>query len=43
MTHEVFANADERGGPECDHSLPDATDIPGDLSATDSDADPLED
>jgi hypothetical protein len=42
MTHEI-REGDEQGGPQHDHSLPDADSIPGNLSAVDSDADPLED
>jgi hypothetical protein len=42
VTHEHHANDEHPDGPEHDHTLPDADDIPGDLSAAGSDADPLE-
>jgi len=38
MTHEHHADpTSEDGGPERDYTLPDATSIPGDLSAQESD------
>lgn len=42
MTHEI-KHGDEVGGPEHDHSLPDADSIPGNLSPEDSDGPPMED
>lgn len=41
MTHEHFANAEHHHGPEHDLNLPDADDIPGDLTPEQSDAPPL--
>lgn len=42
MTHEAQPNDEHQRGPEHDHSLPNADEIPGDLSPDDSDAPPLD-
>lgn len=42
MTHEARPG-DEQDGPEHDPTLPDADSISGDLSAAESDAEPLDD
>jgi hypothetical protein len=42
MTHEITANGEHSHGPEHDHTLPEADQIPGDLSPAESDAEPLE-
>lgn len=42
MTHELIANGEPQDGPEHDHSLPDAVDIPTYADPADSDAPPLE-
>lgn len=41
MTHEIL-DGDELEGPEHDHSLPDADQIPGNLDPEESDLPPLE-
>lgn len=43
MTHEARANDEAHDGPERDHTLPDATDIPVYADPAESDAPPLED
>ena len=43
MTHEVKAGDEADHGPEHDHTLPDATDIPVHADPAESDAPPLED
>lgn len=42
MTHERIANDEAKHGPEHDYRLPNAETIPGDLTAEESDADPLD-
>lgn len=42
MTHEHKASAEHPDGPEHDHSLPDADQIPGNLSPEESDLPALE-
>lgn len=42
MTHELIPNGEHADGPEHDHSLPDAADIPVHDDPADSDAPPLE-
>ena len=37
MTHEHLASGEHQAGPEHDHTLPDAEEIPGDLSPDESD------
>lgn len=37
MTHERLANGEHHAGPEHDHTLPDADQIPGDLTPDESD------
>jgi hypothetical protein len=41
MTHELIANGEHGDGPEHDHNLPDAVDIPTFDDPADSDAAPL--
>lgn len=43
MTHEVRAGDEADNGPEHDHTLPDAADIPVYADPVDSDAPTLED
>lgn len=42
MTHEVIPSGEHADGPEHDHSLPEADQIPGDLTPEQSDAPLLE-
>lgn len=42
MTHEIEPSGEHAHGPEHDQSLPDAAEIPGDLTPQQSDADPIE-
>jgi hypothetical protein len=42
MTHEVVPSGEHPSGPEHDHTLPEADQIPGDLTPEESDAAPLE-